>query len=224
MGGSSLTESADIPRLEAYTLGQTGKSRPRVCFLPTASADADNYIVSFYAAMLKLDCQPTHLKLFERVDDLRARLFSQDVIYVGGGNTKSMLGVWREYGLPEILHQAWQQGIILSGSSAGAVCWFEQSLTDAYASGLTVLNCLGFLKGSLIPHYDSESERRPAYHRALLQDEILPGYALEDGVALHYIGNQLHRILSVRAGGRAYHVQRTGEAVLEVEIEAEYLE
>jgi dipeptidase E len=221
MGGSSLGEGSEAPLLEKYILEQTDVSQPRICFLPTASGDADSYIVKFYAGMLKLDCRPTHLKLFGRTPELRETLLSQDVIYVGGGNTRSMLGVWRAYGLPDILREAWQSGVVLCGSSAGAICWFEQSLTDAFSERLTVLDCLGFIQGSLIPHYDSEPERRPAFHMAIRNAEIVPGYALDDGVALHFIGERLRRAVSERTSARAFFVHKSDEIVIEEELNVE---
>jgi peptidase E len=146
---------------------------------------------------------------------LRSYLLAQDVIYVGGGNTKSMLAVWREWGLPELLHEAWESGIVLAGISAGAICWFQQGVTDSFADRLRALDCLGFLRGSCCPHYSGEAERRPAYRRLVQQGEIAPGVAIDDGAALHYIDEQLHRVIASRRGVTAYQVYVAGAEVQE---------
>ena len=201
------------PALDEYVLAQARTASPAVAFLPTASGDADVYVERFYAAFSGFPCHPSHLRLFHRTPDLRAYLLAQDVIYVGGGNTKSMLGVWREWGLPEVLREAWAAGIVLAGVSAGASCWFEQGLTDAHAGELRPLQCLGFLAGSCCPHYDGEAERRPTYHKFLQAGELLPGLAIDDGVAVHFVGDEIHRVVASRRGVTAYRVQvRNGVA------------
>jgi dipeptidase E len=145
------------------------------------------------------------------------------VIYVGGGNTKSMLAVWREWSLPEILRQAWESGIVLAGISAGAICWFEQGVTDSWADQLRALDCLGFLSGSCCPHYSGETERRPAYHRLLCHSEILPGFAIDDGAAIHFVDNKVYRVVAARQDARAYRVHVVDGAVREDPMSVEYL-
>jgi len=224
MGGGGFSQEPENPRLDRYILAQTGTPNPRVCFLPTATGDADRYIVNFYTAFMKLNCQPTHLALFQRTPDLRATLLSQDVIYVGGGNTKSMLGVWREWDLPNILREAWRAGVILAGVSAGAVCWFEQALSDSFAEELTAIQCLGFIKGSCCPHYNSEPERRPTYQRLVKEGQILPGLALDEGVAVHFIGQEIHRLVASIQGAQAYRVEVRDGEVMEDVLPIEFLE
>lgn len=201
--------------LDHYVLAQARSESPSVLFLPTASADSDNYVMRFYAAFSGLSCRPSHLSLFRRAPDLRACLLAQDVIYVGGGNTKSMLGVWREWGLPELLREAWASGIVLAGISAGAICWFEQALTDSFAAELRPLQCLGFLRGSACAHYDSEAARQSTYHRLVHSGEMLPGIAIDDGVALHFVGDDLHRVVASRPGATAYGVRMSNGTVEE---------
>lgn len=193
--------------LDRYILEQARVARPAVSFLPTASGDADSYIVRFYVAFSELDCNPSHLSLFRRTPDLRSYLLNQDVIYVGGGNTKSMLAVWRVWGIPELLREAWESGVVLAGISAGAICWFEQGVTDSFADKLTALDCLGFLRGSCCPHYDGEAERRPTYHELLLQGESSPGIAIDNGVAVHFVDGEIHSIVASRAEAKAYGVR-----------------
>ena len=201
--------------MEAYVLGLTGKERPRVCFLPTATGDAAERIVRFYAAFGdKVDT--AHLALFDRtVDDLRAFLLAQDVIQVGGGNTANMLAVWRVHGIDRILREAWEAGIVLTGVSAGAICWFEACVTDSFGGTDALHDGLGFLAGSMCPHYDSEPNRRPVFQR-LVGEDFPAGYAAEDDVGLHFAGTELHAAVSAREDGRAFRVEPGGETELGV--------
>ena len=134
-----------------------------------------------------------------------------------------MLAVWREWGLPELLREAWEAGIVLAGISAGAICWFAQGITDSFADQLRVLDCLGFLPGSCCPHYNGEVERRPAYHRLLLNGEVAPGWAIDDGAAIHLVNGEVHRVVTSRQGSTVYRVQAIDGAVQEEPIAAEYL-
>lgn len=222
-GGGGFSKEADNPALERYVLEQARTARPAISFLGTASGDADPYIVKFYSAFTQLDCRPSHLSLFQRTPELKSYLLSQDVIYVGGGNTKSMLAVWRDWGIPELLTGAWEAGVVLAGSSAGAICWFEQGLTDSLASHFGVLDCLGFLPGSCCPHYDSEAERQPAYHELLSKGEISAGYAIEDGVAMHFLDRELHRVISSRPDAKAYRLHAPHGSVKEEPLAVEYI-
>jgi dipeptidase E len=224
LGGGGFSMDPANLALDRYILAQARVPEPAVAFLPTASGDSDNYVVRFYAAYLGLPCRPSHLSFFRRTPHLRSYLLAQDVIYVGGGNTKSMLAVWREWGLPELLREAWESGIILAGISAGAICWFDQGVTDSFADRLRGLDCLGFLPGSCCPHYDGEAERRPAYHRLLRDGEIAPGFAIDDGAAIHFVNGAVHRIVASRSNAKAYRVGVTDGAVLEEVMAVEYLE
>jgi dipeptidase E len=207
IGGGGLQMEPDQLLLEKYMLELSGKPRPSVCFLPNATADALTYTLTFYTAMAELECRPSHLNLFAPpTADLESYLLEKDVIYVGGGNTKTMLATWREWHLDKILRQAWEAGLVLGGVSAGAICWFEQGLTDSIPGPYTALPCLGFLAGSCSPHYDSETERRPTYHRRILSGEMRPGIAIEDGVAVHYVDHEMQRVVSSRPIARAWTV------------------
>lgn len=223
LGGGGFSMEPQNLALDRYILGQANAARPSVCFLPTASGDATQYIVNYYAAYTQFDCRPSHITLFGRTPDLRNLLLNQDVIFVGGGNTKSMLAVWRAWDLPAILQEAWQAGVILAGVSAGAICWFEQGITDSGAKSLGVLDALGFLEGSFCPHYDSETERRPSFHRFLREGNILPGIALDDGAAAHFVGSERRRVVTSRPTAGAYALSlESGEAV-ETRLSVDYL-
>ena len=209
MGGGGFSSRPKTPALDEYILRQCPKRTPRVCFLPTASGDADEYIVRFYASFSKFACRPTHASLFRLPAALRQYLLAQDIIYVGGGNTRSMLALWREWKVHEILREAWQRGIILSGVSSGGICWFEEGLVDSLPGQLTPLQCLGFLKGSFCPHYNTEPARRPEYLKLIRAAKMRPGLAVEDGVAVHFIGHRLAHVVSVRRGPVTYAIRLT---------------
>ena len=221
-GGFSMEET---PLLDQYILGLSSQARPKVCFLPTASGDSDKYIVRFYSAFTQLSCIPSHLSLFKPpTSDLRSFVMKQDIIYVGGGNTKNLIVLWKEWGLDQILREAWESGVILAGLSAGSICWFEEGLSDSIPGQMTVLPCLGFLKGSNCPHYDGEPERRLYYHRLLSQGLISPGYAADDGVALHFTGDRLEKIVSSRPQAKAYRLEKINEIIQEILLEPIYLQ
>lgn len=213
IGGAGFSLEPENPAFEPYILNQVGASNPRLCFLATASGDAEGYIANFYSAFSRFDCRLSHVTFFDRTPDLRSHFLNQDVIYVGGGNTRSMLAVWREWGADIVLREAWEDGILLAGTSAGAICWFQQGLTDSFAGKLAVLECLGFLKGSCCPHYAGEPERRPGYRDLILQNSIMPGYAIDDGAAIHFVGDDVHRVVASRPNANAYYVRMVDGSV-----------
>jgi dipeptidase E len=219
IGGAAFSAEPKNFALDRYVLDQTGLDRPRVLFIPTAVGDSDQYVAKFYAAYARLDSKASHLPFFQRTPSLRELVFAQDVVFVGGGNTKSMLAVWREWGLPGILQEASAAGVVLAGVSAGAICWFEQGVTDSLADALHPLDCLGFLTGSCCPHYDGEPERRPSYHAMLAAGRISPGVAIEDGVAVHFRQGKIERAVSKREGARAYRVSVSAGVVTEEPIQ-----
>ena len=203
-GGGGFGRTLETLPQERYILDQCGAERPKVGFLPQASCQDGGYIASFYEAFTRLGAEPTVVSLFGVVKpEWEERLLSQDVIYVGGGNTRSMLALWREWGVDKVLHQAWQSGIVLAGVSAGAICWFEQGVTDSVWP-LGVLPCLGFLQGSCCPHFDGEAERRPAFTRMLAEGQINPGIALDDHAMGHYIDGELAQVVCSSNSAQGY--------------------
>lgn len=216
LGGGGFSMEPDNPLLDLYILEQSPKETPKICFIPTASGDADGYIARFYDFFEQQNCEPTHLSLFKPpTQALEEFVLSQDILYVGGGNTKNLLALWREWGLDRIIEKAWNQGVVLAGISAGSICWFEQGVTDSYGDELHPLACLGFLPGSNCPHYDGETHRRPTFQRLLKEGQIKPGLAADDGVALHFIEQDLHSVVSSRPHAKAYRVGEGYEHELE---------
>jgi len=218
MGGGGFLMEPWNPLLDLFILKQSAKEKPNVCFIGTASGDTQDNIDSFYASFKKFNCIPTHLSLFRgHTAELEKFLLEQDVLYVGGGNTRNMLTLWREWGVDATISKAYQRGTVLAGVSAGSICWFEQGVTDSVPGRLSSLRCLGWLKGSNCPHYDGEAKRRPAYHQLLTGGEILAGIATEDGVAAHYINEKLVGFISSHPEKKAYAVAlKNGEVVEEV--------
>jgi len=216
LGGGGFSDGGPWSKLDDYILGLASKTRPRVCFMPTAGGDADSYVALFYRAFSQKDCQRSDLALFRRtVVDLRSFLLEQDVIYVGGGNTANMLAIWRTHGVDRILREAWDQGIVLAGISAGAICWFEASVTDSFGLDLAPLrDGLGLIAGSACPHYNSEERRRPVY-RQLVGSGFPPGYAIDYQVGLHFVDGKLAEVVSSAEGRSAYEVRLEGAAVRE---------
>ncbi|MEZ6050101.1 MAG: peptidase E [Planctomycetaceae bacterium] len=206
MGG--LSHERDNGPLLEYCLKLADTSRPKVGFIATASGDAPTYVQRFDEIVAGLTCEPSHLPLFARTPDVSEWVKAQDVILVGGGNTKSMLAVWREWNLPALLRDAWDGGTVLCGWSAGAICWFEQGVTDSYAGRLESLKCLGFLPGSCCPHYNGEADRRPAYHRLLSEGRIPSGIAIDDCVGVHFVDQSPRHIFRLDESSGAYRVDR----------------
>ena len=219
-GGAIFGEGAG--RLQRYILSLAREERPRVCFLPTATGDHPEAVARFYRAAAELDCRPSDLPLFQReVGDLDGLLLGQDVIWVAGGNTANMLSIWRVHGVDRILREAWEQGVVLCGSSAGMNCWFEASVTDSFS--LTELapleDGLGLLAGSACPHYDGEVERRPTYRR-LVSEGFPAGHAADDGVGILFEGRERVEVVAHREGAGAYYVSALDGKVSEEHLPA----
>lgn len=224
MGGGGFSMEPKNPRLDRFVLGLTGVARPKVCFLATASGDSADYTERFYNAFRRLEAEPTHLSLFRGTTaDHAGLLLSQNVIYVGGGNTRNLLALWREWGLDRLMKDAYDRGIVLAGVSAGAICWFEEGITDSVPSALSPLKCLGFLEGSCCPHYDGEPDRRPSFHRLLAAGQIGPGYAIDDSAALHFADGRLKEGIASLAGKKAYRMSYEGGEIREVPFELRIL-
>ncbi|MCC7360750.1 MAG: peptidase E [Anaerolineales bacterium] len=218
LGGGGFAMEPDNPALDRYllTVAQSRRAYPRVCFVPSATDNLDAALLPFYRAFAQFDCVPTHLSLFNLpTADLRGFILAQDLIYVGGGNTRSLLALWREWGLDAVFREAWAAGVVLAGMSAGANCWFAQCTTDSVPGELRVLPGLGLLPGSFTPHYANEPQRRPSLRRFLAEGLLQPGYAADDGAALHFVDGRLARAIRSRPAAQAYRVSLSGGAVLE---------
>ena len=208
IGGGGFGRDPYDARLDDYLLSLIEKPRPKVAFLPQASAESKDYVVRFFQAYAKR-AEATWLSLFDRTEvDLRGLLLSQDMIFVGGGNTANMLAIWRIHGVDEILREAWQAGIVLCGVSAGAICWFESSVTDSFGLQLGPLHDgLALLPGSFCPHYDGEELRRPVYQQLVSERTLPAGYAADDCVAVRFRETEFAEAVSTRAEAKAWRVE-----------------
>lgn len=192
-----------------------------MCFVPTASGDDSAVVERALENFALLDCTIAVLRFFARTPvDVRAFVYDFDVILVGGGNTRSMLAVWRDWEFDVVVREAYERGTVLCGWSAGSICWFEYGLTDSIAGPLTAMRCLGILGGSNCPHYDGEKERRPAYQRLVGDGTMPPGYACDDGSAVHFIDERFHAAVSARPEAGVYRVERDGTHAVERQVEA----
>lgn len=204
--GGLLPESSNEPLID-YSLQLTGKSLPRLGYLGTASGDAEGYRRRFEQLAGGLSCEPSILPFFNRTPDVAEWMGRQDVILVGGGNTRSMLAVWKEWRLPQLLRRAWESGTVLTGWSAGAICWFKQGVTDSHADRLDVLECLDMLPGSCCPHYSGEADRRPAYRQFVATGRISAGIAIDDGAGVHFVDDRPQAVVTLGTRAGAWEVR-----------------
>jgi dipeptidase E len=225
MGGGGFTMEPVGGALDELVLGLARKPVPRICFLPTASGDPGEQIARFYAAFGDRPCDAAHLSLFRlgaNPVDLRSHLLAQDIVYVGGGSMRNMLAIWRAHELDVILRECWEQGTVLAGLSAGAMCWFQGGITKSSGRPAPV-DGLGLLDGSLSVHLDGEPERRSAYLDAVASGELPDGWAADDGVALLFEDRKLVRVVGSKQGLHCIRVERDGDRVRVTEVPVEAL-
>jgi peptidase E len=189
----------------------------RVLYVPTAGAENADMTLRWYER-LQGRAELSHLSFFPwPPQDLRELVLAQDLILVSGGNTANALAIWRVHGFDEVLREAWQEGILLAGWSAGMICWFEHGVTDSFGPQLEAMDCLGFLPGSACPHYDGEERRRPVYTE-LVRDGLAPGIAADDYAAAHFVGTELRDVVTARDGATAFRVTPSGEERLDARL------
>lgn len=212
-GGGETREQTQL--LYDYVLELTGKERPNLMYVPTAIAEDPEGFVMHHDRFGRRG-ELTHLRTFPwpQPENVREAILEQDAICVSGGNTANMIAIWKVHGIDRYLREAWENGTVLWGASAGMICWFEAGVTDSFGPELRGMECLGLLPGSACPHYDGEERRRPRY-RELIDGGFPEGIAADDGVALHYVGTDLKEVVTCRPGATAYRVTRAGEERLE---------
>ncbi len=211
-----------------YMATLTGVKRPKLLYLPTASADSQSGIISWFRSCAPLDVYPLAQESF--IASTRQTRSWEDVlltvngIVASGGNTLNQQAIWKAQGIDVILRQAWDRGIVLGGASAGSLCWFEEGTTDSRPKELTTVKCLGFLKGSHCPHYDREPNRRPYYQKLIGSGEMKPGYACDNDAGIYFEDNEVKRVVSTRAAAKVYYVSVVGGQVVEKVLEPERIE
>ena len=201
--------------------GVTGRA-PRLCHLGTAGGDQRYFQAMLNDAGQAAGITVSHLNLFSmpNTDDMTGLLLEQDVVWVGGGSVANLLALWRLHGLDESFRQAWGAGVVLSGVSAGSICWHVGGTTDSFGPDLQpVTNGLGFLPFSNGVHYDSEKQRRPIYQRLIADGTLPDGYATDDGTGLVYLGTEMTEAVTEVRGKGTYRVTREGSQAHEERIE-----
>jgi peptidase E len=211
-----------------YLAALTGKPRPKLCFLPTAAGDSPASIIGWFRNCAPLNVEPSAQETFI-ASTRQSRAWDEvflavDGIVVSGGNTLNQQAIWKAQGIDAVLRQAWDRGIVLGGASAGSLCWFEEGTTDSRPKELTVVRCLGFLKGSHCPHYDREPARRPLYQRLIASGRMVPGYACDNDAGIYFEDNAVTRVVATRAEAKVYHVTRSGDRAVERVLEPDRIE
>ncbi|HEY7023368.1 MAG TPA: peptidase E [Candidatus Limnocylindrales bacterium] len=221
IGGGGFSDQEELTPLDRYLIELTGKARPRVCFIGTASGDSERYAANFYRAYAPV-AVASDLILFGAPDsDYLARLADQDLIFVGGGNTANLLAVWRVHGVDTLLRKAWESGTVLAGISAGAICWFEACLTDSFGPQLAALrDGVGLLHGSAAPHMAADPLRRSRFVAEIASGSLPSGYGIDDGAAAHFVGTSLERVVAEIPGRSASWFELADGAVKETRMEA----
>lgn len=209
--------------LDKYILDLVPKERPKICFMGTASHDGKEYRDMFHNFFKNQQCEPSHLSLTHPPKDIEEFIMDKDIIHVGGGNTTLIIDTWKKFGVDKIMKKAWEDGIILTGMSAGAICWFDDGITNPSPGVLTRLPCLGLLNGSFCPHYDDRAELKSAFHKLILEGIIEEGYGVEDGAAVHFVGNEPIRVVTSRPGVTAYKVRKVRNKITDTPMKSIYL-
>ena len=219
IGGGGFGRNPGDGVIEQYILDQANVEKPNICFIPTATGDNEAYKVNYYSTFSKLNCNPVHLDFFKRTPNLEKLISEQNAIFIGGGNTKSMLAVWKDWGLDDLLHKAYKNGVVMSGVSAGANCWFESAVVDSWADDLQVINCMGFVKGNYCPHYDEEPQRRPSVKK-FLEDKVFDScFSSEGNSALHIKNESDYLSINFGKEKKSYKVSLVNGKVIEVPFE-----
>jgi peptidase E len=204
----------------------TGKQRPRICFVHTASGDDPAYLTRSYAAMSELGCDVTHLQLFTQPNaPVREHILKSDVIWVGGGSVANLLAVWQLHGVDIAMREAYEAGKILGGVSAGSICWHLGGPTDSFGPKLEpVTNALGLLPFGNGVHYDSEAQRRPLVHELVKTNIFDRVYATDDRVGILYEDEVAVEVITDRlnldpvTSPAAYLIEKTAGEVTEVRL------
>jgi peptidase E len=213
-GARTRWEIGPLTRHAVELAGVTGRA-PRVCYVGTAAGDSTEGIRNFYDMAQLAGLAGSHLNLFTmpNVPDVREHLLSQDVIWVFGGSVAGLLALWELHGVGEAMREAWEAGVVLTGVSAGSICWHVGGTTDSFGPDLRpITNGLALLPYSNGVHYDSEEQRRPLFQSLVADGTLPPGYATDDGAGLLYRGTELVEALAENGSAGAYAVDRGPDA------------
>lgn len=205
----------------------TGKPRPKVCFVPTATGDSPASVIQWYNLVEGLSLQPYVMRVFinsyTTKESFEETLMQMDAVVVGGGNTLNMMAIWKAQGIDLALRKAYEAGIVMSGASAGSLCWFTSGTTDSRPKELSRVDCLGWLNYSHCPHYNVEEFRRPLYHKMILAKELSPGYACDNQSGIYFENETLVQCVSSVTGRKSYFVDLQNGQVVERELKSDLL-
>ena len=217
IGGGGFGRSLGSLEIERYIISLVNKKNPKVCFIPTASGDSDLYKLNFYRAFSELGCITSHIDFFSRTENLEKKIINQDIIYVGGGNTKTMIAIWKEWDFDNILRNAYENGVVMSGVSAGAICWFDKGITDSYQEKLEIIDCLGIIEGTACPHFDEEKERAPYVEKIIKNKKIKSCICIEGECALHINNGTKYKSIDFGQGKKSLRLSmRDGDLKMDI--------
>ena len=214
IGGGGFTHESD-KSLDQFILKQLNIKNLKIGFLPTASKDDNQKTNLFYKRFENVSSELSHFNLCSKIDGFKEWFLSKDLIYVGGGNTFYMLEIWKKNNLIKIIKEGYNNGIVLSGVSAGAICWFEQGITDSWAEDLVVMDCLGFIGGACCPHYDEEPQRKPSLNKLLIKKVLNSCYAVDGGCALHIQDEKVFKSVVFSKNKNSFLVELKDNKVVE---------
>lgn len=202
----------------------TGKERPKICYLPTASGDSQRSIIRFYELMHDMSVEPSVQKVwissYSQKKSFEEVLLNVDAIIVGGGNTLNMMAIWKAQGIDVVLKKALEKGIVMAGGSAGSLCWFDNGTTDSRPKELTVIEGLGFLPFSHSPHYASEEHRRPKFHENIAKGIFKAGYGMDNYAGVIFKNGKPHKVVSLGEEYNSYFVSIKNGEIVEEKLEA----
>ena len=206
IGGVGVTPESD-ESLDHFILNQLKKTKNNIGFLGTASKDDNEKVEKFYKKFDNSNSELSHFKLTSSVNGFSDWLLSKDLVYVGGGNTSFMLEIWRKNNFEQVFKIAYEKGIILSGVSAGAVCWFDWILSDSMGQGFKPLKGISILEGSCTPH-SSNIERINEFEMNIKNNKLPKGIAIDDGVAVVFIDGKPTEVYSTINNQSAYFLDK----------------
>lgn len=218
----------EVGPLTSYAVdlaGVTGRA-PRVCFLATACGDNPALIRDFYDMAQLAGFQGSHVQLFTmpNVDNVREHLLGQDVVWVWGGSVAGLLAMWQLHGVDEVMREVWQAGVVLTGVSAGSICWHVGGTTDSFGPDLRpITNGLALVPYSNGVHYDSEEQRRPLFQKLIADGTLPAGYATDDGAGVLYRGTEMVEAVTELDDAAAYWVERGPDGAVETRLETRRL-
>jgi peptidase E len=209
-----------VPFLK-YMAEATGKEKPNLCFIPTASGEDQDYIKSFHEVCSQINVVPHVMSVwinsYDQKESFEDIISKMDAIVVGGGNTLNMLAIWKAQGIDVALKKAYDNGVVMGGGSAGSLCWFNGGTTDSRPKELSIVKGMSFIDKSHCPHYNSETSRRPLYFENIKTGKLSDGYACDDRSAIHFIDGEVHTSVSLNDENHSYYVYlKDGEIVEEL--------